>query len=465
MTVGNATAVNAVANSPVMIAESIGSMVTQNIEFSDSNFQSDFMQAMKEVGQSDTSLEPASTVNKTKQNDNLKTSDDPYKDAYRKANDTTQKEDRKELSEESVSELKDEIKSTVKDALGLNDEELEEAMSELGLTVTDLLNPANVVELVANVNEVAPEQIIADETLSDQLGQILQNLDTLLADYSMDNQIPEDVILDTLIVSEEQEPTEAFNLMQDENAEDEEPEIEFVRDESTGREIKLTTKDHLTESEVSFTGDRERTEETSDSVLNKLMGKEEQKSSDSHGFGSGSEGPAQQFLQNLTQSLEETLNPSSNVTPYTTVNASDVIDQMINAVKVNVTNEIQSMEIQLNPESLGKLNLTVIAKDGMITASITAQNEAVKNALEAQLNSLKNDLNQAGLRVENVEVTVSEHAFDSNMMEQNGQNEAQDNAKGHGQRKFRGLDELEDEEARTTEAPILQDDSSINLTA
>ena len=56
------------------------------------------------------------------------------------------------------------------------------------------------------------------------------------------------------------------------------------------------------------------------------------------------------------------------------------------------------MEIQLNPENLGKINLTVVAKDGMITAQLTAQNEAVKNAIENQI--VANEINKERSRNE-----------------------------------------------------------------
>ena len=43
------------------------------------------------------------------------------------------------------------------------------------------------------------------------------------------------------------------------------------------------------------------------------------------------------------------------------------------------------MEMQLNPEHLGKIYLNISEREGVIRAQITAQNEAVKEALETQL--------------------------------------------------------------------------------
>lgn len=67
-----------------------------------------------------------------------------------------------------------------------------------------------------------------------------------------------------------------------------------------------------------------------------------------------------------------------NTTTTQTVNGADVIKQIINSVKVTGNNVVQSMEIQLNPEHLGKVTLNVTSKSGVITAEIVAQNDRLK---------------------------------------------------------------------------------------
>ena len=50
------------------------------------------------------------------------------------------------------------------------------------------------------------------------------------------------------------------------------------------------------------------------------------------------------------------------------------------------------LEMSLNPESLGKVNLNITSKDGVMTAQITTQNEVSKEALESQLQILKDNI-------------------------------------------------------------------------
>ena len=54
-------------------------------------------------------------------------------------------------------------------------------------------------------------------------------------------------------------------------------------------------------------------------------------------------------------------------------------------------------------------------QEGLVTANFTAENEAVKAALESQIVVLKQNFEEQGLKVEAVEVTVASHAFEENL--------------------------------------------------
>lgn len=82
------------------------------------------------------------------------------------------------------------------------------------------------------------------------------------------------------------------------------------------------------------------------------------------------------------------------------------------------------MEMQLNPENLGKIYLHISEREGAIRAQITAQNEVVKEALETHLVELRQSLNQQGMKVDAIEVTVGTHEFEQNL-EQNARQEEQ----------------------------------------
>lgn len=104
----------------------------------------------------------------------------------------------------------------------------------------------------------------------------------------------------------------------------------------------------------------------------------------------------------------------------------EILDQVADQIKTNVKEDMSSLEMVLHPASLGNVALNLTSKDGSVSAQFTAQSEAVKAALESQLQVLKENLEQAGVRVTSVEVTVGSHAFEQNLEQGNdGQSDAE----------------------------------------
>ncbi len=444
MTIGNVTDYIQMAQQVMAATQVTYGIVTPQV----SNAQ-DFSNLMNRASQNTTDKATVSV-----EKEQLSTE---HKDAYRSKSTIKEKllsRDKHEPSDDKVSELTKEVKDTLKEALSLNDEQLEELMSELGLTVADLLNPTNVVMLFAKANDVVPGEIVLDANLSESLTGLLEKLDALVENFAAENQIPVESVGDLILKEQSRQITDSDISQEDAvKTTEAQPKTEtvVVKDAKTGKEVKVTTENNVTTSqEVTANAKDQRAEDS------KNGSGQNQKNSD------GQNSAMNQVMDNLTEHLNEALQPNEELGFTQQVNATDVIRQMMDAIKVSATQSIQSMEIQLNPENLGKLNLTVSAKDGIITASITAQNEAVKTALENQMVALKENLSNAGLKVEQVEVTVASHEFESNLMNQNGQNEQQDNARQGARRRFV---EFDDDELESTPESILDGESNINVTA
>jgi len=125
-----------------------------------------------------------------------------------------------------------------------------------------------------------------------------------------------------------------------------------------------------------------------------------------------------------------------NVQPETTQNVEarpvltrfqtmQMITQISEQARINISREVTSIEMILNPESLGKIYLNVSQEKGAMKAHLVAQNEVVKEALEQQMIALKDSLNKAGVKVEAVEVSVGTHEFERNLEEGMHQQEEQ----------------------------------------
>ena len=130
--------------------------------------------------------------------------------------------------------------------------------------------------------------------------------------------------------------------------------------------------------------------------------------------------------------------------------------------------------MQLNPENLGKIYLEVSVKAGNIHAELAASDEAVRTALEAQVAELRASLNQAGLKVDSIEVTVASHEFERNL-EQGQEREEQEGERQQEQASSRrrnismsSLDELSGlmTEEETLAAQMMRDNgNSVDFTA
>ena len=128
------------------------------------------------------------------------------------------------------------------------------------------------------------------------------------------------------------------------------------------------------------------------------------------------------ILNNNVFAAEGTVEtPETPVTPYTQqgINPTEIARQMISGVRTVVTESLRTMELQLNPENLGKMIIHVSEQDGQLTARINIQNENVRTAMEEQMAIVKNNLEAQGLKIESVTVTADAHEFERNLEEGN----------------------------------------------
>jgi len=83
----------------------------------------------------------------------------------------------------------------------------------------------------------------------------------------------------------------------------------------------------------------------------------------------------------------------------------DVPAQIIRQARLIRTTENTEMVIKLNPEHLGELTLRVsVSANGAINASFHSDNAQVRTIIENALVQLRQELNDAGLKVEHVDV-------------------------------------------------------------
>lgn len=107
-------------------------------------------------------------------------------------------------------------------------------------------------------------------------------------------------------------------------------------------------------------------------------------------------------------------------------NLRGALEQFNKIVTKGVNNNRNQIKIQLEPESLGKINIDLKVKDGQVMARLMVENEGVKDYLEQNTTGLKNSLGKQGFNLEQFEIqTRSEHQFTGDSREHMGSNQQQ----------------------------------------
>ncbi len=347
---------------------------------------------------------------------------------------------------DEVQKSGDEMVKKVAEELGITEEEVRKAMETLGLTVADLFQPDNMTDLVLTLSGEDMLSLMTDEGLYDSLqnllGMVNETANTIQEDLGIS---PEEMaaILEKLKSGKEIIPEEVVKNP----ATLEKPEViagqqdYAVTVEEDGEVVKVDVK-------VDGNSQTESSQVTSEKVKEPENGMEKENSSKKDSSSSESNTQSNVVLDHI---LNKATDVNADVTfedtmPGNTASTQDIMNQIMDYMKIQVKADLTQMEIQLHPANLGTVNINIASKEGVITAQILTQNEVVKAAVESQIVQLKNNFEEQGLKVEAVEVTVESHRFERGLSgEGNSQDSSNQGNRKKGTRKI-NLDELNLEE-------------------
>lgn len=340
-----------------------------------------------------------------------------------------------EVDSEQVSEemetAEEEIVKEIAQELGVSEEEVRQAMEVLGLGVMDLQSQGNMAQLAAQLTGMQAVDVLTDESMfaqiteltetvqnelqavADSLGVDLEQLRSIVEEKMTATQVTEAVQPKSEIVQGE-EPAEEAAQVVDEIPEQETEAVDEAVGEMKKPELMVESQEEQKPETVVQMNKPEA--ETADSD-----GKEENKNAFLMQNGQGGQVPSGDVNVANQAANAEWFEGQLDLEQ-----TRELIDQIAEYVKVNHTEKVSSMEIQLHPVELGTVNLQVVAKDGAVSARLAVQDEAVRAALESQVMQLRETLQEQGLKIDAVEVTVATHEFEQNL-DQHGR-DAEENA-------------------------------------
>ena len=345
-------------------------------------------------------------------------------------------------TESEVKKITDDISSQivekVTDDLDISEDELNNAMQLLGLTAMDLLNPANLAALYCEVtgNASDPQALVlnADFTaLFNDVSQVASENDAQLDLLSQLTASDDGEILDADIVSSA-DTTDTNESTGSVNTPEKTVDSSYDDTAASGQNINDTADEAVKvydggTQDSSYQNSDEGTSSgetgngiTSDENTEKTQSKSQVDSSfdDSgervlhHDDGAHSDNSV------LHASVSEQLNTDTSFEMSQSqsrlrVDTTDIIRQIVDSMSISNTTEESAINLQLTPESLGRMYINVSQKNSEISARIAVSNEAVKEALQTQMVNLKEALNNSGIRVNEVEITVASHEFERNL--------------------------------------------------
>lgn len=302
----------------------------------------------------------------------------------------------------SLKALTGEVKAVVCAVLDMTDEELERYLAENGMCVMDLLLQNNLADFVTDVAADGDSlKLITDSNLSETFSELGDELKKLVATAAQEMDISVEE-LNKYIQS-----TDFTDVSNEEPADEVVGTIDKTADTADTDEL-LSRRQNNPELENNGSAVEEPELGLEDKIT---VASGEDDASQSGTFQKSDESLSGQFLNTLIENVDNAVQAKEDFKGYS-VNSENIVRQLVDAIKVNVNSSFSEMELQLQPENLGKLNLVIASRDGIITAQFMAENDVVKSAIENQIVMLKDNFEQQGLKVEAVEVMVQTHGFE-----------------------------------------------------
>ncbi|MDE5598482.1 MAG: flagellar hook-length control protein FliK [Lachnospiraceae bacterium] len=340
-------------------------------------------------------------------------------------------------AQDAVTKAGEKLVNDVAEEMEVTPEEVEEAMEVLGLTVVQLLDPANMQKLLIALSGNEDQlSIVTDAELYGHLQNLLDTVETALNDLQSELGLSEEdlgaILADMAVVQPEDADTSDELLTQPET---ENVALEGMKDYAVtvhkngeSVEVKVTVDD--------ASGAKSVQEEVTETTA--VQPKHEAKSGNKNAFAEHKGENASDNLMMQAPTEQTQLHDVSENQPIMErfTSTEDIMNQIMEYMKINLKGDVQELELQLHPASLGNVHVQIASKDGMLTAQFTAQNEVVKAAIESQLIQLKTQFEEQGIKVDSVEVTVGNYQFEQNF---SGNEEHPGERQGTGKKALRNI--------------------------
>ena len=146
--------------------------------------------------------------------------------------------------------------------------------------------------------------------------------------------------------------------------------------------------------------------------------------------------------------------------------SSDILNQITDKISDIQNSESKKLTVVLRPYDLGRLHIELITNKDGLTTNILAQNDDVRNYIEKNINTLRQQLHDAGINVNNIQIKTSGQEgstrYDGNFNTQNEQNNQNLNQQNNNQNQNNGQNKAYESEYQMFATKLNYDFNFVN---
>jgi len=313
----------------------------------------------------------------------------------------------------AITENANKLIADIAETFDISEEDIVNAMQTLGLMAVDLLQPTNLRMLVTEITGTEQAiDLITDSDIYTSLQDLMEGAESMKSELMNEFDLSEEG-LQTAIEDNRSFAEQMQSETSSQSNADEIPQMRDIIGEET--KVNVDNKTPASQSEA-FTDNAPKQEKTVEVTIESQKG-----GNKGNNFHSGAESSNlfNQLMNNITEAAAN-VESAHQMAAYTDrAQMEDIIRQITEKITISSKAEETSMELSLHPASLGNVNILLTSgKDGIV-AKFTAQNQIVKEAVEAQMVQLQQKFDEQGIKVTSIEVTIASHSFEQNLEQGN----------------------------------------------
>ena len=307
--------------------------------------------------------------------------------------------------EKATAEAYSQIINVIADTLNANPDEIKDIINELDINLNALSDNQNVIKIVSKYLGIDnPVNVLTNDEAINAVKEINQSISEIINELKDEFAITDDGLKDLLSKIDTVRDTENIedieDIVNDETGNvDASDDIIKESDENNNKINIDSENDNIVPEKTTV-----KNEENANAGNNKEFNNDRESKSELYLNENGMES----IVSNLKNTITDNILTEDGI-------ADKIIKQITDDIRLYAKADTTSLEIQLEPETLGKVGITVTSKAGTITAQLVVQNEVAKEAIESQMATLKESFASQDIKVDAVEVTIASKEFEQNL--------------------------------------------------